>query len=78
MERYNRDFNNLFDSPNPGLFVFCVRVREEMKRCEKWNGDALKGSFTIRKGGKEVLWLEVPQDFEGWEPKKRMGEKGNK
>ena len=29
MESYNRDFNNLFDLSNPGLFVFCERVREE-------------------------------------------------
>ena len=29
MERYNCDFNNLFDSPSPGLFVFCERIREE-------------------------------------------------
>jgi hypothetical protein len=29
MERYDMDLNNLFDSPKPGLFVFCERVREE-------------------------------------------------
>ena len=32
MERYNRDFNYLFDSPSPGLFVFCEKVREEAVR----------------------------------------------
>ena len=35
MERYNREFNDLFDSPKPGLFVFCERVREEAALQEK-------------------------------------------
>jgi hypothetical protein len=34
MERYNRDFNNLFDSPSLGLYVFCERVREEVAMLE--------------------------------------------
>jgi hypothetical protein len=46
MEMYNRDFNNLFDSPNPGLFVFCERVREEAEHQEKMHKHALKGCFT--------------------------------
>jgi hypothetical protein len=27
-ERYNRDYNNLLDSPQPGLFAFWERGRE--------------------------------------------------
>jgi hypothetical protein len=29
MERYNRDFKNLFDLPKPGLFVVCEGVKKE-------------------------------------------------
>ena len=56
LERYHRDFNNLFDSPNQDLFVFFKRVREEAIQWEKRHEDAVKGSFTNRKGGKEVPW----------------------
>lgn len=35
MERYNRDFNNLFDSPNPSIYVFCERIQEEAHKPEK-------------------------------------------
>ena len=67
------DFYNIFESPNPGLSVCCVQVREEAKRWEKWHEDALEGSFTNRKGRKEVSLQDVPQDFKGWEPMKRRG-----
>ena len=73
MERYNRDFNNLIDSHNPGLFVFVVQVREVVKRSKNWHDDALEGSFTNSKVRKELLSPGVPQDFDGWEPKKRRG-----
>jgi hypothetical protein len=33
----------------------------------------LEGSFTNRKGRKEVSLQDVPQDFKGWEPMKRRG-----
>ena len=75
MERYNRDFNNLFDLPNPGLLVFCERVREEAVRWEKRHEDELKGNFTNRQERKEVPWPDIPADFEDWEPKKRMTQK---
>ena len=45
MERYNRDFYNLFDSPKPGLFVFYERVREEAVHWEKRHEDVLEWSF---------------------------------
>jgi hypothetical protein len=68
MERYNRDFNNLFDLSNPGVFVFCERVREEALHWEKRHEYALKGSFMNRQCRKEVPWPEISQDFEEWEP----------
>ena len=42
MERYNREFNGLFDSPKPGLFVFCERVREEATRWQRLHEDAFE------------------------------------
>jgi O-methyltransferase involved in polyketide biosynthesis len=71
MEQYDRVFHNLFDSPKPGVFVFCERVREEAVHWDKRHEDALKGSFMNRQGRKEVTWPEMPQDFEEWEPKKK-------
>ena len=44
MERYNREFNDLFDSPKPGLFVFCERIREEATRWERRHENALRGN----------------------------------
>ena len=70
MERYNRDFNKLFDSPKPGLFVFCERVREEAARWVKQHDDALKGRFTNRQGWKDISWPEIPIDFDEFEHKK--------
>ena len=54
MERYNREFNDLFDSPKPGLFVFCERVKEEETRWERRHEDALRGNSHI--GRKEVKY----------------------
>ncbi len=71
MERYNREFNDLFDSPKPGLFVFCERVREEAARWERLHEDALKGKFKHRQKRSEVPWPEVPSDFYEWEPPKK-------
>ena len=71
MERYNRDFNELFDSPKPGLFVFCERVMEEAAHWVKWHDDALKGHFTNRQGRKDISWPEIPIDFDEFEPPKR-------
>ena len=76
MQRYNRDFNNLFDSPSPGLFVFCEKVREEAVRWEKRHEDALKGRFTNRQGRKDVPWPGIPDDFEEWELKKKRKKVG--
>jgi len=61
LERYNRDFNNLFDLPSPGLFVLCERVREEAEPCKKRHEHALKGQFTIRQGGKKCLGQKSDQ-----------------
>ena len=71
MERYNREFNNLFDSPKPGLFVFCERVREEAARWEKLREDALKGKFRHQQIRSEVSWPEIPTDFEDWSMSKK-------
>jgi hypothetical protein len=71
MERYNREFNVLFDSPKPGLFVFCERVREETARWEGLHEDALKGKLKHRQKRSEVPWPEVPSDFYMWEPPKK-------
>ena len=76
MERYYSNFNNLFDSPSPGLFVFCERIREEAVRWEKWHEDALRGRFTNRQGRKDVPWPGIPTDFEDWEPKKKRKKVG--
>jgi hypothetical protein len=54
MEHYNRDVNNFFDSPKPGLFGFCEQVTEEALQWEKRHNDALKGHYTNRQGRKEV------------------------
>ena len=70
MERYNREFNSLFDSPKPGLFVFCERVQEEASRWERVHEDALKGKFKHQQKRSEVAWPEIPTDFEGWTPPK--------
>jgi hypothetical protein len=70
MERYNREFNGLFDSPKPGLFVFCERVKDEAMRWESRHQDGLMGRYTHRQKRKEVSWPEIPQDFDGWAPKK--------
>ena len=71
MERYNREFNNLFDLPRPGLFVFCERVREEASRWERLHEDALKGKFKHRQKRSEVAWSEIPEDFDEWTPPKK-------
>jgi hypothetical protein len=75
MESYNRDFNNLFDSPKPGLFVFCERVREEALQWEKRHNDALKDHNTNRQGRKHVLWPYIPLEFVEWEPKRKRATK---
>jgi len=71
MERYNSEFNNLFDSLKPGLFVFCERVREEAACWEKVHEDALKGKFRHGQKRSEVAWPEIPTDFEDWSPPKK-------
>ena len=71
MERYNREFNNLFDSPKPGLFVFCERVQEKASRWERTHKDALKGKFRHRQKRSEVAWPEIPADFDEWTPPKK-------
>ncbi len=71
MERYNKEFNDLFDSPKPGIFVFYERVREEAMRWERLHEDALKGKFKHRQKRSKVPWPEVPSDFYEWEPPKK-------
>jgi hypothetical protein len=70
MEIYNREFNGLFDSPKPGLFVFCERVKDEAMRWESRHQDALMGRYTHRQKRKDLSWPEIQQDFDGWAPKK--------
>ncbi len=70
MEWYNREFNNLFDSPKPGLFVFCERVWEEAARWERVHEDALKGKFKHRQKRSKVAWPEIPSDFDEWSRQK--------
>ncbi len=70
MERYKMEFNNLFDSPRRGLFVFCERDREEASRWERLHDDALKGKFKHRQKRSEVAWPEIPEDFDEWTPPK--------
>ena len=60
MERYNRDYNDLFDSPKPGLFVFCQRVREEAYCWERRHEDALRGKFMHRQKRRKEPWPDVP------------------
>jgi hypothetical protein len=45
MERYNRDFNNLFDLRNCGLFLCCERVTEETVCWEKRHEDDFEWLF---------------------------------
>ena len=71
MERYNREFNGLFASPKPGLFVFCERVREEATRWERLHEDALKGKFMHRQKRSKVPWPEIPTDFDEWSPPRK-------
>ncbi len=75
MEHYNRDFNNLFDLPKPGLFVFCEQVREEALHWEKRHNDALKGHYTNQQNRKDAPWPEIPVDFEEKDPKKKRASK---
>jgi len=51
------------------------RMREEASRWEKRHNHALTGHFTNRQGRKEVPLLEIPSDYEDWEPKKKRGTK---
>ena len=37
---------------------------------ESRHQDALMGRYTHRQKRKEVSWPEIPQDFDGWAPKK--------
>ncbi len=71
MESYNREFNSLFDSPNPGLFVFCERVKDEALRWESRHKDSLLGRYTHRQKRKDVKWPEIPKEFNEWVPKKK-------
>ena len=71
MESYNREFNALFDSPKPGLFVFCKRVKDEALCWESRHKDSLLGRYTHGQKRKEVMWRENPQDFHGWSPTKK-------
>ena len=71
MERYNRNFNNLFDLLKPGLIVFSKRVWEEAALSKKRQKAALKSHFANRQGRKEVPWSDSLPDFEDWELKKR-------
>ena len=78
IEKYNRGFNHLFDSPDTGIFVFSERVRVETVPWEKRQEDALQDSFTNRQERKEVPWSVIPKDFDEWEPKSKRGETGSK
>ena len=71
MERYNREFNDLFHSPRPGLFVFCDRVQEEALRWERLHKDALKGKFKHQQNRSEAAWPKIPSDFDEWTPPKK-------
>ena len=71
MERYNREFNGLFDSLNPGLFVFCERIKDEAMHWESRHQDALMGRYKHRQKRKEVSQPEIPQVFDGWALKKK-------
>jgi hypothetical protein len=71
MESYNREFNALFDSPKPGLFVFCERVKDEASHWESRHKDSLLGRYTHRQKRKDVKWHEIPKEFNGWSPKKK-------
>ena len=71
MESYNREFNALFDSPKPGLFVFCKRVKDEALCWESRHKDSLLGRYTHRQKRKDVKWPEIPLEFNGWSPKKK-------
>ena len=71
MERYNRDFNNLFDSPNPGLFLFCERVRRE---AVQWENDMrmLSGAIlVIDRGGKMCIGQKFQQILKTGSQRKR-------
>ena len=76
MERYNREFNDLFDSPRPGLFVFCERVQEEALRWVRTHEDALKGNFKHRQKRSDVSWPDIPSDFDEWAPPKKRRTQG--
>jgi len=71
MESYNREFNSLFDSPKPGLFVFCERVKDEALRWESRHKDSLLRRYTHRQKRKDVKWPEIPREFNEWVPKKK-------
>ena len=71
MGTYNLEFSALFDSPKPGPFVFCERVKDEALHWESRHKDSLLGRYTHRQKRNDVMWPEVPQDFDGWSPKKK-------
>jgi hypothetical protein len=43
---------------------------DEAKHWESRHQDALMGRYTHRQKRKERSWPEIPQDFDGWAPKK--------
>jgi hypothetical protein len=71
MRSYNRDFNGLFDSPKPGLFVFSERVKDEALRWEARHKDSLSSRYKHREKRKEVRRAEVTDDLDEWSPKKK-------
>lgn len=70
MERYNRDFNNLFNSLKPGLLVFCKWCGR--RECIQKRGTRmhLKVILPTDREEKKVHCSDTPPDFENWEPKK--------
>jgi len=76
IERYNRHFKNLFDSPNPGLFVFCERVREEAEHWKTRYEHALKGHFASRLGGKKCLGQRCDRILKSGSQRRRRALRG--
>jgi hypothetical protein len=73
---FEMEFNDLFDSPRPGLFVFCERVREEASHWVRLHEDALKGNFKHRQKRSEVAWPKIPSDFDEWALSKKRRTQG--
>ena len=63
MERYNREFGDLFDKKHPSLLEFTETLDEEMDWRIKNLNDARKGKYHHGTERRKIAWPKIPKDF---------------